>query len=247
MQAQVREELGSQLRDFDFTGIFIETLGWNFHRGQTLQFKVDEQNYTLEPAADKAGFIVYICEPDEAGAIPPYPVRKRIEEQIAKVAYEHIIIYVDQGKTNQTWQWVKRESGKRPAFRELHYHRGQVGMPLIQRIENIFFSLDEEPDLTIPKVVSRVQQALDVEKVTKNFYERFRNELKAFHGFIEGLAAKSDREWYASLMLNRMMFIYFIQKQGFLNADSNYLRNKLGEVKTKAGSGNSNTSTIYSC
>ena len=237
MQTQVREELGSQLRDFDFTGIFIETLGWNFHQGQTLQFKVDEQNYTLEPAAEKAGFIVYICEPDEAGSIPPYPVRKRIEGQIAKVAYEHIIIYVDQGKTNQTWQWVKRESGKRPAFRELHYHRGQVGMPLIQRIENIFFSLDEEPDLTIPKVVSRVQQALDVEKVTKTFYERFRNELKAFHDFIEGLAAKSDREWYASLMLNRMMFIYFIQKQSFLNADSNYLRNKLGEVKTKAGSG----------
>jgi hypothetical protein len=32
-------------------------------------------------------------------------------------------------------------------------------------------------------------------------------------------------------MLNRMMFIYFIQKKGFLDGDTNYLANKLKESK----------------
>ena len=35
-------------------------------------------------------------------------------------------------------------------------------------------------------------------------------------------------DWYASVMLNRLMFIYFIQKKGFLDGDRDYLRNRLG-------------------
>ena len=32
-------------------------------------------------------------------------------------------------------------------------------------------------------------------------------------------------------MLNRLMFIYFIQKKGFLDEDNDYLRNKLAKSK----------------
>ena len=76
-----------------------------------------------------------------------------------------------------------------------------------------------------------MRQALDVERLTKRFYERFRKELAAFQRFIEGIAAQGDREWYASLMLNRMMFVYFVQKQGFLDGDPDYLRNRLAMVR----------------
>ena len=37
------------------------------------------------------------------------------------------------------------------------------------------------------------------------------------------------QRWYASVMLNRLMFIYFIQKKGFLDNDTNYLRAKLAQ------------------
>ena len=37
------------------------------------------------------------------------------------------------------------------------------------------------------------------------------------------------QRWYASVMLNRLMFIYFIQKKGFLNDDTDYLQTKLTE------------------
>ena len=78
---------------------------------------------------------------------------------------------------------------------------------------------------------SRVRAALDVERVTKRFYERFRKELEDFGKFIEGITAQGDRDWYASLMLNRMMFVYFVQKQGFLDEDIDYLRNRLKIVQ----------------
>ena len=95
--------------------------------------------------------------------------------------------------------------------------------------------MDEEDDLTIVDVSGRVRAAFDVEKVTRKFYERFKQEHRAFLDFIEGIQHSADREWYASLMLNRMMFIYFIQKRGFLDSDPDYLRNRLHHTQTTHG------------
>ena len=81
----------------------------------------------------------------------------------------------------------------------------------------------------------KVLQSLDVERVTKRFYERFREELAAFQKFIDGFTAQGDRDWYASLMLNRLMFVYFIQKQGFLDGDEHYLHSRLKTVQEQDG------------
>ena len=73
--------------------------------------------------------------------------------------------------------------------------------------------------------------------MTRRFYELFRKELTAFGDFIDGITAQGDRDWYASLMLNRMMFVYFVQKQGFLDGDPDYLRNRLHMVRSQSGDG----------
>ena len=86
---------------------------------------------------------------------------------------------------------------------------------------------DEAKGIGIGDVTASVAKGFDVEKVTKRFYERFRTELTAFGDFIDGITEQGDREWYASLMLNRMMFVYFVQKQRFLDEDIDYLRNRL--------------------
>src|SRR5260370_29765790 len=41
------------------------------------------------------------------------------------------------------------------------------------------------------------------------------------------------KRWYASVMIHRLMFIYFIQKKGFLNNDRDYLRTKLQESEKR--------------
>ena len=241
MQVQVGE-LRPYLHAFDFQNLLVEGLGWDYYQADPVNVHVDGHNYTLEPAAQKAGFAVYVCGPDAEGSVPPYPVRRKIERQVTKLAFEHLIIFVDAGKTLQIWQWVKREAGKPAACREQQFRTGQTGEPLLQRLRTIAFDLAEEDRLNIPLVASKVGKALDVEGVTKRFYERFRTELAAFQGFIDGITARGDREWYASLMLNRMMFVYFIQKQGFLGDDPDYLRYdylryKLREVQNKYGNG----------
>ncbi|MDE0165952.1 MAG: Eco57I restriction-modification methylase domain-containing protein [Bryobacterales bacterium] len=231
------EELRPRLRDFDFTGLFVEGLGWNHYPAEPLAVLVDGREYSLKPVAEKAGFAVYECAPDQDGAVPPYPVRRKIESQVAKSAFEHMVVFADEERTTQVWQWVKREAGKPAACREQQFHAGQGGDPLLQRLREIAFTLDEEQGLDITKVASKVSKSLDVEKVTKRFYERFKTELTCFGNFIDGITAQGDRDWYASLMLNRMMFVYFIQKQGFLDRDHDYLRNRLRMVRDRSGGG----------
>ena len=232
------EQLRPHLQAFDFNGLFVSGLGWNHPHGNPLRITIDDFTFGLEPVAEKADFAVLVCAPDADGAIPPYPMRRKIEHQVAQRFFEHLIVFVDESRTSQVWQWVKRETGERPAYREMQYSAGQSGNALLQRIQAIAVTLEEElRGIGIVDVVSRVRRALDIERVTRNFYDRFRGELTAFQSFIDGVTTQGDREWYASLMLNRMMFVYFIQKQGFLDGDIDYLRNRLRMVQSKAGEG----------
>ena len=231
------EELRPHLQAFDFLSLFVEGLGWDHFQAEPLAMPVDGHEYALKPVAEKADFAVFECGPGPDGVIPEYPVRRKIETQVAKRAFEHLIIFVDAARTQQVWQWVKRQTGKPAACREHQFHTGQTGQPLLQRLDGFIVTLEDEArGIGITDVVSLVGKAFDVEKVTKRFYERFRAELTAFGGFVDGITAQGDRDWYASLMLNRMMFVYFVQKQHFLDEDLNYLRNRLKMVQQQSGS-----------
>jgi hypothetical protein len=93
----------------------------------------------------------------------------------------------------------------------------------------LIIRLDEE--VTVLDVVRRINDGLRKEKVTKQFYERFQQEHDAFLHFVQGIAREADQRWYASVMLNRLMFVYFIQRKGFLNGETDYLRTRLSVVR----------------
>src|SRR3989304_4177856 len=220
------------LKDFDFKTLFIEELGWD-HCNISLSISVDNHSFTLAAMAEKRGMVAFTCSPSSDGHIPLYALRHKIERQLAKSVHEHIIIYADAGRTTQIWQWVKRESGKPTACREHTYHRNQPGDALIQKLQAIVFSLEEEEKLTIVDVTIRARTAFDVERVTRRFYDRFKTEHAAFLKFHKGIPDEDMQRWYASVMLNRLMFIYFIQKKGFLDSNVNYLHDKLTESKER--------------
>ena len=221
------------LRDFDFEILLIEELGWD-HHNQEVNTQIrgkdgDESEYQLTAIAQKRGVVVFLCSATADGGIPNHATRRKIEQQVAQSVHEHLIIYTDAENTTQIWQWVKREPGRPDACREHPYHRGQSGESLIQKLQTITFGLAEEEELTLVEVTGRVRAAFDVERVTKRFYDRFKTEHDKFLKFLNGIPDLEMQHWYASVMLNRLMFIYFIQKKGFLNNDTDYLRDKLTE------------------
>ena len=225
---RIRELISS----FDFKKLFIEELGWDHHNAK-LNISIGSQTFTVEAIAEKRGMVVFVYTTHGDEQIPDYSMRRAIERQVTKRAYEHFIVYIDEGRTTQIWQWVKREHGKPAVCREHTYRAGQPGDALIQKLQVLVFSLDEEEKLALPDVTDRVKHAFDVEHVTKRFYDRFKDEHTAFLKFLKGIPDNEMERWYVSVMLNRLMFIYFIQKKGFLNNDTDYLRHKLDESKTR--------------
>ena len=231
----MQNEAQELLKDFDFETLVIEELGWDHHseriNTQIRETDGDENEYQLTAIAQKRGVVVFLCSTTADGDIPDYPTRCKIEQQVAQSVHEHLIIYTDAENTTQIWQWVKREPGKPLARREHRYDHGQSGESLIQKLQRITFDIDEEENLTLVGVTGRVRAAFDVERVTKRFYDRFKTEHDKFLTFLNGIPDLEMQRWYASVMLNRLMFIYFIQKKGFLNNDTDYLRTKLAECQ----------------
>jgi hypothetical protein len=219
--------LRQNLREFDFTNLFIEELGWDRLRVRPHEIPVDGTAYTLTPVAEKRGFQVFTCSPGPEGEIPDRPTRMRIERELTRLAFEHLIVFVDAGRAMQRWLWVRREPGKPLAPREETFVAGQAGERLVQKLRGLAIDFEEEERLSIAEVAGRARRAFDVDRVTRRFYDRFKTEHAAFLRFVEGIRTQGDREWYASLMLNRLMFVYFIQKKGFLDGDPEYLRNRL--------------------
>ncbi len=173
-------KIRTHIQDFRFEDLFIEELGWDQYRNP-LEVVVDGDYVTLTAFAEKRGMVAFTV-----GDIPEYKLRRKVEQQVAKVHRENIIIYTDPQRTQQIWQWVRRETGKPLASRERPFYAGQSGEHIAQILSGIAFSLDEEDDLTIVDVTSRVRASFDVERVTKRFYDRFKKLNEALR------AASSD-------------------------------------------------------
>jgi hypothetical protein len=137
------DRIRTLLKDFDFNTLFIEELGWDRHAAR-LSVQAGEDSYTLEGVAEKRGVQIFRCQPGPDGMISDYETRRKIEKQVTKSAYEHLLIFIDADQTMQIWQWVSRQPGQPAAFREHHYQaQHHSGDSLIQKLEAITFTLNE--------------------------------------------------------------------------------------------------------
>ena len=224
------------LSDFNLGQLFNE-LGWDHANLQPLEISVAGDTYSVSTIAQKRGVAVLLCSPDSAGNIPARPILLKIEKEATKLAHEHVLIFSDAGKTTLTWLWVLRAPGQPAATRTHTWHKGTSGESLRQKLNQIVWSLDEEEAITLTDVITGLRRAFDRDKVSNKFYTRFKTEHEAFANFIKGFTAANDQTWYASLMLNRLMFVYFIQRKGFLNGSINYLADRMQKVRDAAGAG----------
>ena len=106
---------------------------------------MDGYEYALKPVAEKAEFAVYECAPGSDNAIPEYPVRRKIETQVTKRAFEHLIIFVDaspRAASLAMGQEAGRKTNRLP--RASLQHAGQTGQPLLQRLDSFLFTLEDE-------------------------------------------------------------------------------------------------------
>jgi len=197
----------------------------------------DGVTYTSRPIAELAGVIVFEIarlpvsseKPGVFPAIPDAKSRAAVQTQISGHYHENLLVFVDAQRAQSVWYWVKREGNKR--YPRSHYYvKGQTGDLFLSKLAAMFVDigeLDEAGNLPVVEAASRVQASFDVERVTKRFYNEFQQVQTVFQTQIAGIPDEGDRRWYTSVILNRLMFVYFLQRKGFVDGDLEYLSTKL--------------------
>ncbi len=212
---------------FDLSSLFINQLGWNNPQSQPLNINESQ----AKPIAQLGGITVFEIT---AKNFPNAQQRADSHKQISAINHENLLIFLDKPKnpSKSIWYW---HNGKQA--REHYYFQGQTGDLFISKLSALFVELSEleksSGDLSILQASEKLKQALDIETITKKFYQDFQTQHLAFLKFIQGIDSERDKHWYASIILNRLMFIWFLQKKGFLDkGNMDYLPDKLKQCQT---------------
>lgn len=227
------------IKDAAFKELFITEMGWNRFRGQAelAPIIIDDNEYRFTTVAERNGFQILTCPVDD---IPNTTNCRRIDSKLRRNANDYICVFYIPGTEHQQWIAPIKTVEKRDIV-TIEYETADKADFLFSKIPDLSFEVDEQT--TIVDVKERIQGAFAVnsEKITKDFYTGFRKEHNAFTEFITGIddqipATKNrNKQWYTSVMLNRLMFCYFIQKKGFLDGNFDYLQEKLKWVQQERG------------
>ncbi|MBD2564678.1 MULTISPECIES: Eco57I restriction-modification methylase domain-containing protein [Nostoc] len=219
------------LHKFQFQDLFIQELGWSDSsqkKAVTLQIEEGSEFYQYQRIAESSGVAIFEVTAAD-GTIPDAKSRAAIHKEVTNLIAENLLIFIDGQRIQSLWYWVKREENK-SYIREPLYVKGQPGDLFLSKLGSLVIDITELEDDNLPvvEIARRLQEAFDVEPVTKKFYKDFQEEHKQFLQYIKGISDEADKRWYASVILNRMMFVYFLQRKGFLdNGDLKYLQNRL--------------------
>lgn len=234
-----RNTFNQYIKDADFRGLFITEMGWNRFHGQAelAPIAIENKEYKIITVAERSGFQILACAVDE---IPTNTLCKRIDSKLRRCANDYICIFYIPGTEHQQWIAPVKTVEMRDIV-TIEYETADKADFLFSKIPDLSFGINEKT--TIVDVKERIQGAFAVnsEKITKDFYAGFRKEHKAFADFISGIddqipaTENRNKQWYTSVMLNRLMFCYFIQKKGFLDGNFDYLQEKLRWVQRERG------------
>ncbi|MDE6331626.1 MAG: SAM-dependent methyltransferase, partial [Muribaculaceae bacterium] len=236
-----RQVFNQHIENASFDRLFISEMGWDNPVSPTKlpPVEIDGIVYQSKVVAEKSGYRVLVCEVDH---VPTTSICRRIDIKTRNYANDYLLVFVERDAFHHLWLAPVRKVDKRDIV-TIEYTSLDQAEFLLQKVDKLAFGPAERT--TIVDVRERVQESFIVnsEKITKDFYAGFKKEHKAFVEFIEGITGiddvkcQRDKEWFASVMLNRLMFCYFIQKKGFLDGNVNYLDDKLAYLKREQGSG----------
>ena len=141
-------------------------------------------------------------------------------------------LFIFSNQSRDHWHFINvkydAEAEKRRLFRRISISQEErlrtaaerVAMLDLQSIQPVMFGLQP---LTIQ---SKHDEAFDVEAVTKQFFEEYKAIFRILENDLKSQA--NDHTWahdYSLQFLNRCMFIYFIQRKGWLGNDCDFLLN----------------------
>ena len=143
-------------------------------------------------------------------------------------------LFVFSNRDRSAWHFVNvkydDDPKRRQLFRRISVASGDRLRTASERIA--ILDLQAIGDQASPLIIQdRHDEAFDVEKVTKKFFEDFSNifevvakDIRKHNDWEEEIVEKETQT-----LLNRLLFLYFIQRKGWLNRERDYLYKRFTE------------------
>ncbi len=105
--------------------------------------------------------------------------------------------------------------GARPTLRRMTVERDLARRTAVQQVSKIYWRYSDSGNIRIA-----LRQAFDVEPVTREFFEAYKRIFAAAEASISGFPNDdNDRRMFVLTLFNRLMFVYFLQRKGWLHLE----------------------------
>ena len=215
----IQAALKKKLETGDIGDAMLHVLGWNYPSQRRLRVNLGGgKSADLNPVAEQGGgqIVVWTCRSND-GQIPEAKVRKRLARKAREECGEAIVVFHDAEWLEQKWElsvWTGRRwrQGSKRWTRD-GYHQEDL---LAALCASYFGWGDEAARAGVAE--ERAKAAFLQDGVTKEFYRKVRGKLEEIERGIRGLR-QPQKKRFAKVLLNRIMFIYFLQGRGLMGAD----------------------------
>ncbi len=108
--------------------------------------------------------------------------------------------------------------GRQPSLRRMVVEKGLPRRTLVQQISNIWANWQVSGDIR-----RELDAAFDVEAVTRRFFTEYKLVFNGAMEKVTGFDGDHDaKNLYVQTLFNRLMFVYFISRKGWLEFEGNY-------------------------
>ena len=148
-----------------------------------------------------------------------------LSRQNERVIVDHLLkehpyaLFVFSNKSRSHWHFlnVKYDDSpqKRKLFRRIAVGEGEKLRTATERISQLDLEqVSSNPD---PIYIQTLHdKAFDVEAVTQEFFKEYRKTFSKVEGLIQGIGNDENKRLFTQKLFNRLMFISFIEKKGWL-------------------------------
>lgn len=197
-------------------GIFVEKLDFTSSSGVVTLYHTDPPSST-DIAAERDGVNVVLVQFPAGVRLTAKNLTMALKE-ISRTLADVFLVAVD--SAGAEWQFVyPAQRGGREVLRRMVVVKGQPRRTVVEQLAGIY------KDTERAGVRQAIDNAYDVEAVTKKFFAEYRRVFDKVRDLVTGLPDDEERRLFCQTLMNRLMFLYFLQRKGWLvyNGDPDYL------------------------
>ena len=202
--------------------LFVETLDFDPASGQ-ISLDGGPSNVQLPDAAERVAVLdgvhvlfvpLNIDDTDRVRKTEVDAAARLIADQLG----EDMLLVFTNTSASQVHLILPKFEGARPTSRRMVVDRDLPRRTAVQQVASIFWNHQYEDSTS-----TALKKAFDVEPVTKDFFAEYKRifdgAMVAVAGFGEG--EEESKRTFVQTLFNRLMFVYFLSRKGWLRFDDN--------------------------